>query len=267
MSIRTQRYSEDKIYKHLDYLKMYEQEGEPLEFEILIDGMRAVRRTDNPNKFSLFENFINEDTQKVEVIIYQGTSNHNDKYIYTLKEEPQREQETLGDIDLRIEERVKEAERKWKFQLLETENKELKKTIEELEEEVEGLEREKASILSKQSPMKGILGEVGASFVEAFIRNNPQMLKGLPGGQALAGMLERDENAPEVEEEETEVSFKPKERKTEKRERIEDNLEVFVEKLRSYFNEQEFNQVLEILERLALNKERIEETLENLKEA
>lgn len=264
MSIRSQKYSEEKIYKHLDYLKIYEREGEPLEYEILLDGTRAVRRTSNTNKFPLFENFLTDDTQKMEVIIYQGSSNHNDRYIYMLKEElPQREQ-TLGDIEFKIEEKVKEAERKWKHEQLEAENKELKKAIEELEEEIEGLEKEKTAMLSKQSPMKGLLGEVGASFVESFIRNNPQMLKGLPGGQALAGMLEREETVQE-EEDETEVSFKPKSRSNDPLEGEQDELEIFVKKLRSYFNEKEFIEVLEILERLAINKTNIPIVLKNLK--
>ena len=253
MSFKNQKYSEDKMNKHLEYLKMYEAEGEPLDYEIQIDGMKAIRRTSNTNRFPLFENFIHEDTQKVELFIFQGTSNHNDKYIYYLKDAPQEDQ-SLGDIDHRIEEKVKEAERKWQFSQLQDRNIALEKEVKDLESEIATLEKENEAIIGKQSPLKGLLGEVGASFFESFIRNNPQIASRIPGGQALAGLLDKDMQSDTIEE--TEASFKPRASNAE-----EEGLLTFAKELRQSFPPQEFAIVLDILQKLAENKSQIQPTL------
>ncbi len=253
MSFKNQKYSEEKMNKHLEYLKMYEAEGEPLDYEILIDGMKAIRRTSNTNRFPLFSHFIHEDTQKIELFIFQGTSNHNDKYIYYLKDAPQEDQ-SLGDIDHRIEEKVKEAERKWQFTQLQERNTTLEKEIKDLEAEVASLEKENEAIVNKQSPLKGILGEVGASFFESFIRNNPQIAGRIPGGQALAGLLEKEVQSIPIEE--TEATFKPKTANTE-----DEGILTFARELRQSFQQQEFASVLDILQKLAEDKTKITSTL------
>jgi hypothetical protein len=260
MSFRNQIYSADKMSRHLDYLKMYEEEGEPLDFEILIDGMRAIRRTNNSNRFSLYENFINEDTQKVELLIYQGSSNHNDKYTYYLKEEPGPKETSLGEIDERIEERVREAERKWKSDQLEKRNQELTEEVEELEAEIEKLEKEMQQLQDGQSPLKGILGEVGAGFVESFLRNNPQIAMKIPGGQALAGLLEKEDTAPT---EESEISFaKAAPQKSLSTE--EEQLLIFAKELKEAFREEEFAMVVEILQHMARDKSQLTSTYKHL---
>jgi len=253
MSFKNQKYSEDKMNKHLEYLKMYEAEGESLDYEILIDGMKAIRRTNNTNRFPMFANFIQEDSQKVELFIFQGTSNHNDKYTYYLKDGPVEDQ-SLGDIDHRIEEKVKEAERKWQFSQLQDRNTALEKDIKDLEAEVAALEKENEAIVGSQSPLKGLLGEVGASFFESFIRNNPQIASRIPGGQALAGLL--DKEVQNISVEETEATFKPKSSSAE-----EEGLLTFARELRQGFRPPEFALVIDILQKLAEDKTQLQPTL------
>jgi hypothetical protein len=56
------------------------------------------------------------------------------------------------------------------------------------------------------------LGEFASVVVEGIVRRNPQMVAKLPGGEALAGIIEDDnrERASTTPTPETEVSFKKK---------------------------------------------------------
>ena len=85
--IGKEKYNQEKIDKLHDYLKMYQDMGQPIDFEVLVDGFKAVRRTANPEMFRLFENFVNGETKSIEVLFYQGSSNNNDKHLFTFVDE------------------------------------------------------------------------------------------------------------------------------------------------------------------------------------
>ncbi|MFN8436017.1 MAG: hypothetical protein U0V72_00145 [Cytophagales bacterium] len=265
--IAKQKYTQEKIDKLLDYLKLYHEKGMPIDYEILVDGFKAVRRTDDPEMFTMFESFVTPDSKAVEILFYTGTSNNNDKHIFTFQEEVKEHGLSGIDIDNRIQEGIDREKRNWEFENLRRENKELKEEIEELEDEIEKLEKEKEELTSNQSPLKGVLGEIGSSFVEGFIRRNPKIIAKLPGGETLAGLIEEDNKERGLEEntaEDTEVSFKPKlESKSEQSEE-ERNAIAFVNQLKSSFTQGEFDQVLQVLQQLSDHKEAIEKVLNDL---
>jgi hypothetical protein len=107
--------------------------------------------------------------------------------------------------------------------------------------------------------LKGILGEVGSSFVESFIRRNPSVIKSLPGGEALAGLIETDNKQRQQEEQtsESEVSFRPKSESDQLSE-DEKNAITFVNQLKTQFVREEFDKVLLILHTLADDKSKID---------
>lgn len=274
--IGKQKYAQEKVDKLYDYLNTYFEKGMPIDYEVLVDGFKAVRRTNDPKMFYMFESFVNSDSRSIEVLFYTGTSNNNDKHIFTFSDEPKEQQGLSGiEVDQRIQEGIEREKRNWEFESLKKENKELRETIEELEEEIDQLEEEKEVLTKNQSPMKSLLGEVGSSFVESMIRRNPKIVAKLPGGEALAGLIEEDNREKEIEAHNTvdaEVSFTPKqeapapETKSEFYLSEEDQQAItFVNQLKNTFEKEEFEELMEIIQIMAQNKESIKEVNEYLK--
>ena len=116
----------------------------------------------------------------------------------------------------------------------------------------------------KESSMNGFLGEMGSAFVESLIRRNPAILSKIPGGDALAGMIEEDNKRIEEtqQEEEPEVTFRAK---------PEDNREAqealgFVNYLRQRFNKEQFGKLNLLIDLLADAPEKLDEFIAQLKQ-
>jgi hypothetical protein len=254
-----EKYSPEKIEKLAEYVRMYSEKAQPVEYEILVDGFKAVRRTEDPEMFYMFENFVSAGTKSVEVLFYIRNSNNNDKYIFTFKEDPS---ETLSGLEVenKIQENVGKAKKEWEYEQIKKENIEHKEYIEELEEEVEKLEKEVIEIKAKQSPLNGVLGDLGASFVESLVKRNPKLLNSIPGGHALAGMMDEGNGGKIQEEPEVEVSFKPKSASNEET----THALKFVGFIKKAFPEDKFDKVMQIIDRLAEDTEKVDTVLELL---
>lgn len=258
-----QKYDPVKVSKLAEVLRLHHEKGNAMDYEIILDGLKVVRRTNSPELFSLFENFISADTRLLEVVFYPGTSNNNEKHLFTFHEE--KEQGLSGvEIDNRIQEHVQKERKEWEFNLLKKENQDLKDEVEDLEKEVEKLEKEKETIISNQSPLKGVLGEFGSSFVESFVRRNPNIIKGLPGGETLAGLIENDnKQKEETPQEDSAVSFQPKSNQPSLSEDQQSAI-AFVDQLKTQFAKEEFDQVLHILQAMSEEKTRIGSVINHL---
>lgn len=263
-----ERYEPRKIERLQEHLRLYYERGQAIDYEIIVDGFKVVRRTSDPEMFSLFERYVDADTKNMEVLLYTGASNNNDKRIFYFGDAPTSKEGLNGlDLDNRIDEQVQRKLKDKEYEDLKRENDELREEVQELERDVEQLQKEKADLEAGQSPLKGILGELGSSFVESFIRRNPQIMRGIPGGEALAGLIEGDNQRGAVEEqshEETQVNFHPKVQGLTTSE--DDQAAItFVNQLKAQFAKDEFNSVLVILQSLADDKEQIEMVLKSVK--
>lgn len=262
-----ERYEPSKIQRLVDYLKLYRERGQPIDYEVIVDGFKVVRRTNDPEMFNLFESYVDADAKSMEVLLYTGSSNNNDKRIFFFGEASSKEGLSGLEIDNRIDEQVQRKLKEKEYDSLKQENDELRKEVQELEQDIEQLQKEKAELEASQSPLKGILGELGSSFVESFIRRNPQIMRGIPGGEALAGLIESDNQRRAVDEhsnEEAQVNFRPKVSGVTMSEEDKGAI-TFVNQLKAQFTKEEFNSVLVILQSLADDKEQIETVLELVK--
>ena len=77
-----ERYKQAKNEKLIQYLRLYSEKGQPDEYEVLIDNFKAVRRTNDPENFLMFRNFVSEDTRAIQVLLFSGSSNNNQKRIF-----------------------------------------------------------------------------------------------------------------------------------------------------------------------------------------
>ncbi len=257
-----ERYDPNKVERLAEHLRLYQEKGQPIDFEIIVDGFKVVRRTNDPNMFSMYENFVDADTRSMEILLYTGTSNNNDKRIFFFGDVPK---EGLSGVEVNnlVKEEVQQKLREKEYDDLKVENEKLQGEIKDLEKEVEQLEKDKAEMEASQSPLKGFLGEIGSSFVESFIRRNPNIVKSIPGGEALAGLIEKDNKRKDKEEqsqstEETEVSFQPKGNNGASLSEEEQAAITFVNQLNTQFTKDEFDNVLLILQILADDKGKIE---------
>ncbi len=257
-----EKYNQGKVDKLADYLRLYHEKGRPIDYEILIDGFRAVRRTNDPDMFSMFEEFITADTRSVEILFYTGTSNNNDKHIFFFGDHA-KEGLSGVDIDSRVEEQFQKRIKASELDDLRKENEELESQVDELEKEVAQLEKEKLEMINSQSPLKGFLGEIGSSFVESFIRRNPNIVKSITGGEALSGLISNENKAPAENNSEGEVSFQAK---TSQPSVTEDDKAAitFVNQLKSQFTRDDFDKIMVILQELSSNKSKIEAVLKDM---
>lgn len=249
-----QKYDPAKVDKLQEYLRLYNQKGRPIDYEIIVDGLRAVRRTSDPEEFSDHERFITPETRSIEINLYNGGGNSNEKHIFFLSDEEIKQGLSGLEIDSRISEQVERQRREWQFDLLQKENAELKAEVAELERENENLEKEKQALIENQSPLKGFLGEIGSSFVESFIRRNPSVMKSIPGGEALAGLIATEPKVT-LTEDDTSVSFQERSQELDESDR---SAIEFVNQLKQQFSKSEFDNVLIIIQALANDKSRID---------
>jgi hypothetical protein len=258
-----EKYDPNKVERLSEHLRLYQEKGQPIDYEIVVDGFKVVRRTNDPAMFSMFENFIDANTKSMEILLYNGASNNNDKTIFYFGELP-KEGLSGVDIDNRIDEGVQRKLKERDYDTLKKDNEDLEKEVDELEKQVEQLEKEKSELVASQSPLKGVLGEIGSSLVESFIKRNPQVMKSIPGGEALAGLIENDDKNKSSEEtsQEAEVSF------TSKSALSEDHKYAiqFVDQLKTQFTREEFDKVLLILEGMSNDKSKIEIVLNHIKQ-
>ena len=246
--------------------------GNPKDFAIAVDGTKVISRTSDPAQFHNYEEFINAHTESMEVMLYKGASNNSDKYIYTFdKDDAASKGEALSgiEIDNRIKDGIAKEKQEWEKVKLEDRNKELEEEVKELEENNEKLETIIADMKAKESPLKGVFGDFGSIMVESFIRRNPQLISSIPGGAALAGILEEDNRrlqqgqiAPS--EPETEVSFTAKEAKEDDKEAKE--AVGFSRYLRTHFKGMAFSRLMEIIDLLIAKQGSMEAIINQLKQ-
>lgn len=253
-----EKYDPKKVERLAEHLRLYFEKGQPIDFEVIVDGFKVVRRTNDYNLFSMYENFIDADTKSLEILLYNGASNNNDKTIFYFGDLP-KEGLSGVEVDHRIEEGVQRKLREKEYAELKEENEELQEEIEGLEKQVQQLEKEKAALEASQSPLRGFLGEIGSSLVESFIKRNPDVMKNIPGGEALAGVIangNKEEHSQQTEE--SEVSFKAKDHTSSTLTEEDQAAIIFVNQLKAQFTKEEFDNVLLILQTLAEDKSKIQ---------
>jgi hypothetical protein len=269
MPFINEKYSEQKIDNLYNFLQNSKEQGESEDYEIFVDAFKVVKRTNDLARFESYSNFIQPETKTVTIVIYDGTSPRNTKHIFTIKED-----NTNGlsgvDVDTRIEEKLRSEKEKWETDLLKKENEKLKTELSEAEAYIEELEENAEKAKDKKFRMGDVnVGEFASVMLEGFVRRNPQLLTKLPGGEALAGVIEQDnaerEKALLDKSPEPEVSFKKKESASEPTMSEEDkNYLDFIKSLKDKFDHEQMTSVMLILDVLAKSPNDIDPTIQYL---
>ncbi len=235
--------------------------GSPYYYRIDVDGLKVVDRTSDLTKFDSYELFIS-DADELTIYIYasQVTPNYLLKRIFTMKENTQQVQQPLNGMELegiiatKVNERVSHERERWDSAQLQKNFDETKAKLAEAESYIENLEGQLESYKSKKLHLGDInLGELASVVVEGMIRRNPKMLAQLPGGDALAGIIVKDNEEREqnlIGAEQGEATFKKKgSALTEEEQRY---IRV-IRQMEESFDEKELADVMNIIQHLANN--------------
>lgn len=181
--ISTEKYDIVKMERLKHFLETYAERGKPKFYEIFVDNLKAVDKTNDPVCFDDYTTYITEDSRMVKILIYTGNeaSPRNDKFIYTLNdpEEEKRKEELNGlDIQHKIDnaisaERERLNTRKLKEEL-ESKTKQLAEAEEYIDQLQQTLEAEKAR---KYNPREIQFGNIAAIALEEVINRNPAWIK------------------------------------------------------------------------------------------
>jgi hypothetical protein len=267
MPFINEKYSEQKIDNLYQFLQNSKEQGEPEDYEIFVDAFKVVKRTNDLSRFESYSNFIQPETKAVTIVIYDGTSPRNTKHIFAIKDDSTNGLNGL-DVDTRIEEKLRIEKERWETNLLKQENEKLKTDLAEAEAYIEQLEDDADKVKDKKFRMGDVnVGEFASVMLEGFVRRNPQLLTKLPGGEALAGVIEQDnadrEKALLDKGSETEVSFSKKSNNTQSALSEEEKSYLdFIKSLKDTFDNEQMNDVMSILDMLSKQPDTIKNTLQ-----
>jgi hypothetical protein len=275
----TATYEPAKVERLKHFLSSLQEKGKAKLYEIFVDNLKVVEKTDDATEFETYMDYLDNDTQEVKVVIYNSANSpRNDQYTFELKpKEKQKgkevEKQVLPaalsglDIENRIDEKLQIERRKWDMELLKKENEELKVKIQDAEEFMDQLQQAYEEEKAKKQKLGNVdLGDLASVALEGLIRRNTHFISKIPGGEALAGIIEADNkekmNAIAAPGEETEASFKKKEGQIINKE-DEERLQV-LKMMQQHFNEQQLKDVWGILQKLSLDNSLISPVLDLL---
>ncbi len=223
MAITSETYDQLKIDKLKLYLQSQADRGAARYYEIYVDNLKAVHKTNDIQEFDSYEDYMTEDTDRIRILVYStnATSPRNDQYVYRMKK-PEEQKMVIQtpalsgiEIESRMEEKLQTHRERWEHEALIKELEQTKQQLKESEEYAEKLAAELNVFRSKKMHWGNVnLGELASVVVEGIVRRNPQMVAKLPGGETLAGIIEEDNkeraNPTTAINDGTKVSFKMK---------------------------------------------------------
>lgn len=183
---RTEKYNPERIELIKLNLEQHAEAGNPREYEIQVDGLKAVWRTSDVKQFDNYQLYLTDDAEKMKILLFQGTSHKYDSFIFLLNNaEPTN---SLQGVPLTVEEKIHQALRDKELQDCKQKIEELQSELDEAMEYHDKLE-DKLQALESQKPDKSerIMNWI-LTYGESVMKTNPSALKDIPLiGNALSG--------------------------------------------------------------------------------
>ena len=270
---KIEKYDVAKIEQLKMFLEQNAERGKPRYYEIFVDNLRVIEKTNDVAEFDSFQNFMNEDTRLIKILLYSSSeeSPRNDKFIYRVKDDDSKSKEQgLSGVEVteRIQTVLQMEKEKWDNNLIKKELEEAEERIDELEKYSGQLEAKIIELKQNQNKLGGIhLGKIAGVALEALLRNNTQLLSKYPLTKGLAGVIEQDNkqklnlenNTTSSSTQDTEVTFSAAEETSEAEKELSKMLR---EIMLAFSGEGEFSNVMNILTEMAGNKPLIQSTLQ-----
>ncbi|HJV19388.1 MAG TPA: hypothetical protein VJ552_05865 [Sediminibacterium sp.] len=250
MALSVTTYDPVKIDKLRHLLEDMSQRGQARFYEIFVDNLKVVPKTDLIDGFDCYEFYIGEDTEKLRIVIYDSASSpRNNQYVFTIKASPQANANSLNGMDNIIQEKLAAREKEYELGRTKAELEGTKKQLQEAEEYVTQLEEQLELAKSNKYKLGNLdLVELGGLALENLARKNSSLL----GKIGLGGFdTKEDEEIPE-ELNLPSTSFR---KKTTPEPPVEEHAYMVyapvLESLEQAFNPDELTLVMQILQRLS----------------
>ena len=158
MPVNSEKYDPLKIDKLKHYLESLAEKGQAKPYEIFVDSLRAVPKTEDPKDFDGFEYYMNEDTEKIRILIYNSAASpRNDQYCFYLQPNKMGGSANgLGEIENIVQEKLAARDKEYELKQLKQELEDTKAKLAEAEEYVETLEDQ----LTEQKSNKFKIGNI-----------------------------------------------------------------------------------------------------------
>ena len=259
MPVTNENFDQLKIDKLKHFLEDMAAKGQARPYEIFVDGLKVVPKTEDPKDFDSYDYYMNEDTEKIRILIYNtNLSPRNDQYSFFVQKNRQdKSMNGLGEIEGIIQEKLAARDKEYAMNKLKEELEETKKQLEESEEYAEGLETQLEDLKANKFKLGNInMGELASVALEGIVRRNPQLLSKLPGGEALAGIIEQDNIDKDKKQittpaPEGEASFQKKSETVEGLTEEQKRYAAFIAQLEQTFNEAQLADVMQVIQKLA----------------
>jgi hypothetical protein len=272
MPVKNDKYDQLKIDRLKKYLEDMASKGQPKFYEIFVDGLKAVPKTDNPAEFEGYELYMNEDTEKIRILIYYTANTpRNDQYCFHVQgQNGLNGLHGLGNINQMIQEKLDAQKEQLEKEKLLLELEEAKTKLQESEDYAEMLEQQVEDFKSQKFKLGNInLGELASVAMESMMRRNVHLLTKIPGGAALAGIIDEDTKEkekqflnPTTAQPEAAASFQPKTESTLSQEQ--QGVFDFLQQLNTHFNQQELEKLMHIIQAFAEEKKHLQTVAELL---
>ncbi len=201
--------AEVESIKHM--LEAEAREGKPLSFDVKVDGMTRIHKTDKVERFSELYNFINEHTKDLVISIYPDHTNRKEWYKYAFGEP------TGGlngiDVEHKINERMQLFEERHAAKMTEEKLKQVQSDLKEAEEYISILTSQLEEAKVKPNHFgKFDLAALAGDTLTSVAKNYPKVLDDVPVLNGIAKVIQRDmKQQPEQSGSlQGDVSFRPK---------------------------------------------------------
>lgn len=268
MSIVKEKYNANRINLLYQMLLNDKEQGQPREYDIKVDDLKIVQRTNDPERFHMHEEFVQPETKNITINIYDGNSRRCTKYQLWFNEIENNTSPTLAGIENSISEKISSERKQWEHEQLKKERETLQQQLTEAEEYIEQLESRLEEEKDKKIKLKDNIGDIASQALEGMLRRNLHWFSGVPVLEGLAGTIQEDNKRLALQHmnhvtsphDETPISFTRKaENKNEILEEIfySPCLKNLTHLLQKNFSDHEQQSILNIGELFAQNKENI----------
>ncbi|OFY82822.1 MAG: hypothetical protein A3F72_01685 [Bacteroidetes bacterium RIFCSPLOWO2_12_FULL_35_15] len=230
--IKTDDYNDNNLDKLKAWIENASLQNQPKYFEVLVDGMKFIHRTNKTEAFDSIDNWIDEKTKVIRVLVYNTENSHRAQifelrtpYYVSLLEQEKKDKETAKQKTLqgiptqeeisqqinsqvsillqKEKEKIEQDAQKKELSELRGIVKEDKAYIKKLEAKIEEHESQKIKLTPD-----GLIG-IGSGIIGNLIESNPKVLDTVSG---LAGIFMNNNTKSKSGEDEFkgDVSFKLK---------------------------------------------------------
>ena len=202
MSVIHHTYSVEKINSFKGILLGKFQKGKPVDYEIRVDGLAVVSRTNDPVQFDEYKKYIIDSTNTINVILYEGQSRNNTNHMFVKYKEVKQQWQPYMDLS---PEQAKDMiiaheKRQWENDELKRENDKLRKKLEDAEDEQEESEETIAKLEQKIRDRHKNWGHVASYALEGAIRRGVPFIAKIPGAEGILKFLEENDLVSESAE-------------------------------------------------------------------